>query len=100
MNAAVQNKWNELEGEVHELLISYEKQKAQLAKLKEENERLEESIYQQQVRIQELQNINKQLKVAGALGGNPKHRRLMKFKLNQLIKEVDYCIAEVSKANL
>lgn len=97
---AVQNKWDELESEVSRLLISYQKQKMQLVKLKEENERLEESIHQHQAKIQELQNINKQLKVAGALGGNPKHRRLMKFKLNQLIKEVDYCIAEVSKADL
>ena len=49
---------------------------------------------------QELKNINKQLKIANALDGNPEHRKLMKLKINQLIKEVDLCMVEIKNTSL
>ncbi|MBV7441603.1 hypothetical protein KRX57_09230 [Weeksellaceae bacterium TAE3-ERU29] len=52
------------------------------------------------VENQELKNINNQLKIANALDGNPEHRKLMKLKINQLIKEVDLCMAEIKNISL
>jgi len=42
-----------------------------------------------------LKNENEQLKVANALLGDEEHRRLMKLRVNKLIKELDVCIAQV-----
>lgn len=89
-----------LENAVGGLLSANRKQVIELDRLREEKHELEKEIEECKSKIQELQNINKQLKVAGAIGGNPEHRKLMKLKLNQLIKEIDSCIDEVSKVNL
>lgn len=42
-----------------------------------------------------LKDENDRLKVANALLGNEEHRRLMKLRVNKLIKELDVCIAQV-----
>ncbi len=53
----------------------------------------EERMYLKQ--IQKLEEENKKLKVVSAISGNQEYKKLMKLKLNKLIKEVDLCIAEV-----
>ncbi len=90
------------------LLSDVEKQTAVLVKaykeLKQENSLLENELKSMQERlamckanVRELEEINQQMKVANAMLGNSEHRRLMKLKINKLIREVDACIGEVKK---
>lgn len=49
---------------------------------------------------QELAEKEKETKLYSALSGNPNHNRLMKNHINRLIKEVDFCIAELQNSGL
>lgn len=42
-----------------------------------------------------LKDENDGLKVANALLGNEEHRRLMKVRINKLIKELDVCMTQI-----
>ncbi len=42
-----------------------------------------------------MKSDNDRLKVASALLGDENHRRLMKTRVNRLIKELDVCISQV-----
>ncbi|MRJ11367.1 hypothetical protein EDL98_09835 [Ornithobacterium rhinotracheale] len=70
------------------------------AELSRQNEQLKLKLNEEWAKNQELIYINKNLKIASALGGNPEHKKLMKLKINRLIKEVDLCMAEVNKKSL
>ncbi|WP_068598692.1 hypothetical protein [Vaginella massiliensis] len=39
------------------------------------------------------------LKMTNAMSGNQEHRKMMKLKMNKLIKEVDACIAQIKNKN-
>jgi chromosome segregation ATPase len=45
-----------------------------------------------------IEQENKNLKVVSAFSGNDQHKRLMKIKLNRLIKEIDGCIFELKNS--
>ena len=49
---------------------------------------------------QVLAEEQKNIKLYSALSGNPEHNRLMKNHINRLIKEVDFCIAELQNSGL
>lgn len=92
--------FKELE-EAVELLLKREKHWAKVNKeLQEEVKTLQLELTKLSTHKREVENKNKQLKVARALDGDLEHRRVMKFKLNQLIKEVDKCITEVKQSSI
>ncbi len=39
------------------------------------------------------------LKMLSAMSGSQEHRKMMKLKMNKLIKEVDACIAQIKNKN-
>lgn len=44
-----------------------------------------------------LEKENKKIKIVSAIYGNPEYRKLMKFKINRLINEIQNCINQLSK---
>lgn len=89
-----------LEKAVKALMQKNEALKNKVFELERERELTKCDIEKMFVENQELKNISNQLKIANALDGNPEHRKLMKLKINQLIKEVDLCMAEIKNISL
>ncbi|QAR31421.1 hypothetical protein EQP59_08750 [Ornithobacterium rhinotracheale] len=89
-----------LENAVQNLLRKYKDLKSENAELLRKNEQLTQKLNEEWAKNQELIYINKNLKIASALEGNPEHKKLMKLKINQLIKEVDLCMAEINKNSM
>ncbi len=90
----------ELENAIRKLLIDKKKAEAILEDLKDERNELQKQLDQSLKEIKILENKNKEMRIVSGLSGNSEHRRLMKHKLNSLIKEVDLCIAEVKKKSI
>jgi RNase P/RNase MRP subunit p30 len=47
-----------------------------------------------------LAEEQKNIKLYSAISGNPEHNRLMKNHINRLVKEVDFCIAQLQNSGL
>lgn len=72
--------------------------------LEQENLQLKKKIGFRKSEIKDLQNEieslkedNQMLKAANALLGSNEFRRETKLKINSLIKDIDYCIAQLSE---
>lgn len=79
--AALVQKKEELEVEMKAL-------KAEKSKLQEQNEELS-------AKVEQLEEKNKILRIAG--GGNEEGQREMKLKINEIVREVDKCIAQLNQ---
>lgn len=90
----------ELEQVVEKLLQEKRKLSSDLEQIKSVNKVLQSHLDQHVKDIKDLQNKNKEMKVVSGLNGSIEHKRLMKHKLNSLIKEVDLCIAEVKNKTI
>ncbi|SHF78672.1 hypothetical protein SAMN05444396_101387 [Flavobacterium segetis] len=71
--------------------------------LEKNNQELKEEIIKNAIVIQtqsdEIESLKKQyetLKIANSLLGSHDNRRDTKLKINSLIREIDYCIAQLS----
>lgn len=84
-----------LEQKLYQLVDAYRNIKKKNATLEEEIETLKQSLKESRTEVMKLKDENDRLKVANALLGNEEHRRLMKLRVNKLIKELDVCIAQV-----
>lgn len=74
-----------------------------LATLQNANAQLEQSvteakshIYGQDEEIAALKQQNESLRLANSLLGSDESKRETKLKINSLIREIDYCIAQLS----
>lgn len=54
------------------------------------------TIKRQQDEITDLKNHIESLKIANSLLGSDENKRETKLKINSLIREIDYCIAQLS----
>ncbi|WP_309568989.1 hypothetical protein [Bergeyella cardium] len=68
--------------------------------LSKEFEQMKKKYEDERKKNQELEEENKKIKLQASISGNPEHNRLMKNHLNRLIKEVDFCIAELQNSGL
>jgi len=84
-----------LEQKLYQLVGAYKNIKKERESLKEEIEALKESLKSSRSEVLKLKDENDRLKVANAMLGDEEHRRLMKLRVNKLIKELDVCIAQV-----
>lgn len=73
--------------------IQLEKKNAELQKLLET---AESKIQVQSNEISELQSQIEKLKMVNSLLGSDENKRETKLKINSLIREIDYCIAQLS----
>ena len=79
---------------------NYQNLDEKYVELKQEHEELKEKYEEERKKNQVLAEEQKNIKLYSAISGNPDHNRLMKNHINRLIKEVDYCIAELQNSGL
>ncbi|NLN31964.1 MAG: hypothetical protein GX159_00015 [Flavobacteriaceae bacterium] len=84
-----------LEQKLYQLVDAYRNIKKEKESLEEEVEALKKNLKSSREDFLQLKDDNDRLKVANAMLGDEEHRRLMKLRVNKLIKELDFCIAQV-----
>ena len=85
-----------LQSKVEKLIIQHKKSKEDLVQLKEENAFLENKLTEAKAQVVDLSEQNKVLKLAKSLSGKNGKSTEIKLKINELIREIDKCIAQVS----
>tara|TARA_B100001540_G_scaffold263333_1_gene243073 strand:+ start:1136 stop:1432 length:297 start_codon:yes stop_codon:yes gene_type:complete len=85
-----------LESKVKKLIAQHDKAKEDIKQLKEENTLLQGKLTYAQVQTKELNEKNKVLKLAKSLSGKEGKSTDIKLKINELIREIDKCIAQVN----
>lgn len=96
----LENNFLVLEKRVSLMLKEYKTLTEKLEELKNEHEELKKKYDEERKKNQVLAEEQKNIKLYSAISGNPEHNRLMKNHINRLIKEVDFCIAELQNSGL
>ena len=96
----LENNFTFLEKKILAVSKNYQNLNESYLELKRENEELKMKYEEERKRNQVLAEEQKNIKLYSAISGNPDHNRLMKNHINRLIKEVDYCIAELQNSGL
>ena len=85
-----------LQSKVEKLIIQHNKAKEDIKQLKEENISLQGKLTYTKVQAKELSDNNKVLKLAKSLSGKEGKSTDIKLKINELIREIDKCIAQAN----
>ena len=88
-----------LESRIIVLLNKLKDNHLNLKTLKERNSLLEKDKMEMEVQVKSLKEENKSLKIANNLLGSNDGKTQTKAKINSLIKEVDYCISQLTEMN-
>ena len=94
------NNFSILEKKILSVRKSYQSLNETYLELNREHEELKMKYEEEKKRNQVLAEEQKNIKLYSAISGNPDHNRLMKNHINRLVKEVDYCIAELQNSGL
>ena len=71
-----------------------------LEELTKDHSELKQKYAEERRKNQVLAEEQKNIKLYSAISGNPEHNRLMKNHINRLVKEVDFCIAQLQNSGL
>lgn len=85
-----------LQSKVEKLIIQHKKAKEDIKQLKDENLFLQNKLTESKSKVLELEDRNKVLKLAKSLGGEKGKSTDLKLKINELVREIDKCIALVN----
>ena len=85
-----------LENRIEKLFRKIEGLEKDSIALKAELEKAATVIHTQSKTIADLKSENEALKMANSLLGGEENKRDTKLKINSLIREIDYCIAQLS----
>ncbi|WP_292008200.1 hypothetical protein [Chryseobacterium sp.] len=96
----LENNFSELEKKILNLQKKYQNLAERLSELNIEHEDLKKKYDEERKRNQVLAEEQKNIKLYSAISGNPEHNRLMKNHINRLVKEVDFCIAQLQNSGL
>jgi len=88
-----------LEAKIIELLNKLKENHLDLQTLREQNTLLENEKKELKSSLQLLKEENQSLTIANNLLGSNEGNTKTKSKINSLIKEVDYCIAQITEMN-
>ena len=88
-----------LEAKIIELLNKLKENHLDLKTLREQNTLLENEKNELKSSLQLLKEENQSLTIANNLLGSNEGNTKTKSKINSLIKEVDYCIAQITEMN-
>ncbi|XOD69156.1 MAG: hypothetical protein ACMUEM_01070 [Flavobacteriales bacterium AspAUS03] len=77
------------------LLASHQDWKQTVTILMEENQKLKQKLKEQQAVNVELKEANEWLKVTNAMLGEKAYKKLMKSKINLLVRRIDQCIDQL-----
>jgi len=96
----LENNFSELEKKILNLHKSYQSLSEKFLELNKEHEELKMKYDEERKKNQVLAEEQKNIKLYSAISGNPEHNRLMKNHINRLVKEVDFCIAQLQNSGL
>lgn len=96
----LENNFSILEKKILSVSKNYQSLNETYLELNQEHEELKMKYEEERKKNQVLAEEQKNIKLYSAISGNPDHNRLMKNHINRLIKEVDYCIAELQNSGL
>ena len=85
-----------LQSKVEKLILQHRKTTEEIKQQKEDNEFLRKALQKQKVNFSELQEKNKVLKLANNISGAEGKNTEVKLKINELVREIDKCIALVN----
>ena len=88
-----------LESKIIALLNKLKENHLELKTLKDKNSLLELQKSELEGQIKSFKEENKSLKIANNLLGSNEGKTQTKAKINSLIKEVDYCISQLTEMN-
>ena len=96
----LENNFSLLEKKILAVSKNYQSLNETYLELNQEHEELKMKYEEERKKNQVLAEEQKNIKLYSAISGNPDHNRLMKNHINRLVKEVDYCIAELQNSGL
>jgi hypothetical protein len=82
-----------LHSKVEKLIYINKRSAEELKKVKEENEEIKEELKQSKKKVDELIEKSKVLALAKSLSGDEQGKNELKLKINELVREIDKCIA-------
>lgn len=85
-----------LQSKVEKLIIQHKKAKEDIKQLRDENDFLQKKLSESKSKGIELEERNKVLKLAKSLGAGEEKSTDLKLKINELVREIDKCIALVN----
>jgi chromosome segregation ATPase len=85
-----------LENKIEKLFFKINSLENNNQSLKIELTKSAQTIQNQSLEIEALKSQYETLKIANALLGSEENKRDTKLKINSLIREIDYCIAQLS----
>jgi flagellar motility protein MotE (MotC chaperone) len=100
MLSDLENNFSLLEKKILTVSKNFQNLNERFQELNQEHQELKERYEEERKKNQVLAEEQKNIKLYSAISGNPDHNRLMKNHINRLIKEVDYCIAELQNTGL
>ncbi len=100
MLTELEDSFSSLEKKIVTVSKNFQNLNEKYTDLSREHEELKEKYEEERKKNQILAEEQKNIKLYSAISGNPDHNRLMKNHINRLIKEVDYCIAELQNTGL
>jgi predicted nucleic acid-binding Zn-ribbon protein len=88
-----------LEARMKKMIHLHRSLQDELNHLRNNNEQLKTTIHKQQDQIRQLEEGKKALQLAHSLqnGADPAERSAMKSKINEVIKDIDACLALLNK---
>jgi len=85
-----------LQSKVEKIIIQHKKAKEDVKQLKDENLFLQNKLSETKIQLTDVNEQNKVLKLAKTLSGKEGKSTEIKLKINELIREIDKCIAKVN----
>jgi chromosome segregation ATPase len=85
-----------LENRLSKLISKMQSLETTIQELKQELKNSTQTIQKQTSEMESLKKQYETLKIANSLLGSDENKRDTKLKINSLIREIDYCIAQLS----
>ena len=96
----LEKNFSELEKKIENLTRNYIKLQEKYSILFQEHQKAKNKYDGISEENEILAENYKKVKLHAAISGNPDHNRLMKNHINRLVKEVDFCIAQLQNSGL
>jgi vacuolar-type H+-ATPase subunit C/Vma6 len=85
-----------LQSKVEKLILQHRRAAEETKQLKEENDFLRKALQKQKGDFSQIEEKNKVLKLAKSISGMEGKNTEVKLKINELVREIDKCIALVN----
>ena len=86
-----------LNKKLEELFERYDDLRTKNRELKNENDTLKRYIEEGEIKIRDLEKRNERIKISGALMGEGEGGAEAKKKINELVREIDRCVALLNR---